>query len=69
MWFYFRRQSGRGLVDPVIVLCYEEPGPELERLIQAGNFKALIGYLQRGWEFRPDRGDHDRGPESLKGSN
>ncbi len=59
------RRSGKNLVNPTILLCYEEPSPELNRLVQAGDLKRLIKFLQRGWEFQPERGDHDRGPESI----
>lgn len=63
------RRVGKGLVDPAIMLCYEEPTAALNRLIQAGDLKALIKHLQRGWKFRPEAGDHDRGPQSVKDGN
>ena len=63
------RQAGKELVDPAILLCYEEPSPTLNRLIQGGDITAVIKYLQRGWKYRPDAGDHDRGPESIKDQN
>lgn len=63
------RQAGKNLVDPAIVLCYEKPSPKFNRLIQSGDTLAVIQYLQRGWQYRPEAGDHDRGPESIKDTN
>ena len=63
------RGSGKRLVNPIVLLCYEESSPALNRLVQGGNVDALIKYLQRGWAFRPDKGDHDRGPESIGSHN
>jgi hypothetical protein len=34
-------------------------------LLKGKGLKAIIEYLQRGWKFRPEVGDHDRGPEKL----
>jgi len=64
------RQINQGdfrLVDPVIYLCYEEPSPELERLVRGRDPIAILDFLQRGWQYRPEAGDHDRGPERLGG--
>jgi hypothetical protein len=61
------RGAGKDLVDPAILLCYEEPSPALNQLIQRGNLSAILKHLQRGWKFRPQAGDHDRGPERLGG--
>ena len=63
------RQTGRSLVNPTILICHEKQSPELTRLLNGGDVKAIIAHLQRGWQFRPDRGDHDRGPEPLHRSN
>jgi len=60
------RKAGKELRDPAIEICYEEPDSPVFRLLQAGDLAGALQYLGRGWEFRPDRGDHDRGPESLK---
>lgn len=60
------RQAGKHLVDPALVLCYEVPSPEL---IQQGDLVAVIKHLQRSWQFRPEKGDHDRGPEPIKNLN
>jgi hypothetical protein len=63
------RQTGNRLVNPTVVICLEKPTPEFNRLVQSGDIRALIAYLQRGWKFRPELGDHDRGPESVFQSN
>jgi|SRR5215831_8102015 len=63
------RQAGKNLLDPLILLCYEENSPVLQRLIQGGDIKAISKHLQRGWQFRPEAGDHDRGLEWLKDFN
>lgn len=59
------RDSGRMLVNPTVLVCHQNSTPEFARLLQARNFGAIVKYLQRGWQFRPDKGDHDRGPESI----
>ena len=63
------RKTGRHLVNPTIMVCYEEQSPAFTQLLNRGDLKAIIEHLQRGWKFRPERGDHDRGPESLKSQN
>jgi hypothetical protein len=63
------RQTGRRLVNPLVLVCYEDDTPEFVRLVQGGDVKAIIKHLQRGWKFQPERGDHDRGPESIGGHN
>jgi hypothetical protein len=63
------RESGRNLVNPAILICYEDSSPELARLLAGRDVRAIIRHLQRGWKFRPQEGDHDRGPEPLAGSN
>ncbi len=63
------RRAGKTLINPTIVICYEELTPKFNRLIQSGNLKAIIKYLKRGWKFMPEAGDHDRGPESIHENN
>ena len=62
-------ETGYRLVNPTIMVCYEEDEPALTRLLHAGDLKAIIKHLQRGWKFRLEEGDHDRGPERLNESN
>lgn len=59
--------AGKNLVKPAIMICYEEDEKKFTQIANRGNLKSLIEYLQRGWKFRPDQGDHDRGPERLSG--
>ena len=63
------RRCGKTLINPAICVCYQDPSPEWNRIVQGGNLAGMIEYLQRGWKFRPEQGDHDRGPESVKGKN
>jgi hypothetical protein len=57
------------LINPKITICIESPSPELNRLVQTKDLAGLCKFLSRGWEFRPDLGDHDRGPERLEDGN
>jgi hypothetical protein len=57
------------LVSPVIMIAYEDSSPQLAKLIQSGDIKGIVKFLQRGWAFKPDKGDNDRGPESIKNLN
>lgn len=59
------QQIGKQLVNPTIMICLERPSKEWTRILQSGDLKAIIKFLQRGWKFRPDKGDHDRGPERF----
>lgn len=59
------RQTGRTLVNPTVLICHEKDSPELARLLQGRDVPAIIAHLQRGRKFRPEKGDHDRGPEKL----
>lgn len=51
------------------MICYEDESPELNSVVQGGDVNKIIEFLQRGWKFRPECGDHDRGPESISKSN
>ena len=62
------RQTGKRLVNPSVLICYEAESPELTAVLQSGNLKKIIAHLQRGWKFRPEKGDHDRGSERLSDS-
>jgi hypothetical protein len=63
------KKDGRTLLQPTISVCYEEDEAALTKLVQASDIKAVLKYLHRGWDFRPDLGDHDRGPEKLSEGN
>jgi hypothetical protein len=64
-----RKLAEYRLVNPVLLICLEEESAALDRLIHAGDIRAIVKHLRRGWTFRPERGDHDRGPEALKDQN
>jgi hypothetical protein len=38
---------------------------QIQRLAQQGKPMEAVKIVTRGWEFRPDLGDHDAGPISL----
>ncbi len=57
------------LVSPMLLICHEQPTPELTRLLSGRHVPAIVKYLQRGFKFRPELGDHDHGPQSLGGLN
>lgn len=63
------RETGKRLVNPTITLCFEKSSPELAKLLHSGNLPRIIAFLRRGWKFRPELGDHDHGPRSLKDLN
>lgn len=62
-------QCGKNLVNPTVIICYEENVAELNRLIHGGNLSRIMKHLQRGWKFRPEQGDNDDGPQSIMESN
>ncbi len=62
-------QTGKKLVSPKILICFEKDEAALSKFIHKADIKGLIKYLQRGWKFHPELGDHDRGPESISGQN
>lgn len=59
------RECGRNLVNPAILLCYEEPTPKMMGFVNSRDVKGLIKYLRRGFEFCPEKGDHDNGPRKI----
>ncbi len=63
------RKVGKKLVNPTVSVCFEEDLASLNRFIQRGDIQGLLKHLQRGWAYQPDKGDHDRGPESIKDAN
>lgn len=63
------RQSGKTLINPTVVICLEKPSKEWQRVLHSGDLKEIIKFLQRGFEYRPDKGDHDNGPQKLSSLN
>lgn len=63
------QDTGRTLVKPRILLCHERDSPEFTRVLQTRDLKKIIAYLTRGFEFRPDKGDHDNGPKPMRDNN
>lgn len=53
------KKTGRTLVNPTVLVCHEKDSPEFTRLLQTRDIAAILNHLQRGWAFRPDRGDND----------
>jgi len=51
-----------------IFLCHinAEEKKHLLTLMQAEDIQGIARYLMRGWEFRPDLGDYDGPPLSLR---
>jgi hypothetical protein len=60
---------GKHLVNPQILVAYEKDHATLNRFIQRNDLAGLIEHIQRGFTFQPEKGDHDRGPESIHGTN
>lgn len=59
-------KCGHTLINPRIMICVErENDPRMAALMNAGDLAGVIAYLTRGFKFRPEKGDHDRGPERL----
>lgn len=56
------------LVLPTIMIAYEDSSPEFSKVVQGGNVRKIIEFLQRGWKFKPES-DNDDGPQSIKEQN
>lgn len=56
------KDSGKELVNPVVYVCHEKVTQELITILKTRDLSLIMGHLQRGFEFRPDKGDHDNGP-------
>lgn len=59
------RKAGKHLVNPTVHICFESDMRNLNKYIQINDMNGMLKYLGRGWQYRPDKGDHDRGPESI----
>ncbi len=57
--------TGLKLKDVVITFCNADDLERVKRWCTVGDVKSAYKWLTRGWQFRPDLGDHDRDPESL----
>jgi hypothetical protein len=53
------------LQDVVITYANAADHLEIERLAAANDMPAILRHLARGFSFHPERGDHDRGPQTL----
>lgn len=51
------RASGRTLVNPRILLCYEKDQAALMRALATNDLRKFVKYLSRGFRDRPDKGD------------
>lgn len=54
------------LKDVLVTYCNAQDLKRVQELSDEGNPQAAYRYLTRGWVFRPDLGDHDNPPTSLK---
>jgi hypothetical protein len=64
------KQLGRTLVNPTLCIAYEnlwkgEPTGVLKGLIETGDLSSIAEFVTRGFKYKPEAGDHDRGPERL----
>lgn len=57
---------GCELVNPAILICHEEESPELTAVLATGDLKTIVNFLQRGFVFLPEKGDHDGPPEVIR---
>lgn len=63
------KDCGKTLVNPAVMIAHQNSNPEFARILNGGDLVAVVKYLQRGWAFRPDKGDHNNGPQPLADSN
>lgn len=64
------KQLGRTLVNPTLCIAYEnlwrgEPTGVLKGLIETDNLPGIAEFITRGFKYKPEAGDHDRGPQPL----
>lgn len=60
---------GAHLVNPTVLVCHQNHTPEFQKVLASKDIRKIIAYLQRGFKFQPEKGDHDRGPEPLADQN
>ena len=53
------------LLDVVVTYLAPADKDEFLRLCTMSNRREALKLVTRGFRYRPDKGDHDRGPESL----
>jgi hypothetical protein len=58
-------RGAANLVNPRVLVCLEEPSAEFMCLVNGRDVRAILRHLSRGFEFRPDLGDHDDGPKPI----
>lgn len=60
-------KSGKMLLQPDILIAYEseEGMAKVGEHLKNNDIIGLIKYLQRGFKYCPELGDHDRGPEKI----
>ena len=59
------RETPATLVNPLIMICCEGDDPKLQKLLEQKDLDAIVEHLQRGWKYRPDRGDNDAGAKPF----
>jgi len=48
-----------------IVFAYDAEMMQIEQLARQGKTEEAIKMATSGWRYRPEKGDHDLGPEKL----
>lgn len=46
-----------GVINPIILFCYEEETPELLALLNRNDLKEIVAHLQRNRKYRPTDND------------
>ena len=59
------KELGKKLINPSVLICHEPATQELMRVVNTRDLKKIVAYLQRGFQFQPDRGDNDDPPKVL----
>lgn len=57
------------LKDVIVTYCTASDLDRVLELCRAGDTRAACRWLTRGFKFRPEEGDHDQPPVSLKKEN
>jgi len=59
------RQCGVTVVNPTVLICHEELTQELQEILDSRDLRRIITHLRRGFQFLPEEGDNDDGPQPL----